>query len=103
MLHTTGTVWPSLAANCANTCDVYDEGATGECFASTEYKALGLSDVLRVESEGSSGDGTYCGHWSESLLKNELMTGIFDPAVVYNPLTRITIGGLEVSSAFLAA
>jgi hypothetical protein len=62
-----------------------------------------LSDVLRVESEGSSGDGTYCGHWSESLLKNELMTGIFDPAVAYNPLTRITIGGLEVSSAFLAA
>jgi hypothetical protein len=31
------------------------------------------------------------------------MTGILDPAITYNPLTRITVGGLEVSSAFSAA
>jgi hypothetical protein len=54
---------------------VYDAGSSGECFASTEYTELGLSGVLRVESKGAPRDGTYCSHWSEAQLLNELMTG----------------------------
>eukprot|EP00953_Heterococcus_sp_UTEX-ZZ885_P015264 8603-Heterococcus_DN1.PRE.2 len=75
----TGTVWPSVKVKCASTCDIYNAGSTGVCYASTEYKALGLKGVLRVESKGNANDGTYCSHWSESLLGNELMTGILDP------------------------
>jgi hypothetical protein len=78
----TGTVWPSVKAKCASTCNIYNAGSIGECFASTEYKALGLKGVLRVESKGYANDGTYCSHWSESLLGNELMTGILDPQVM---------------------
>jgi hypothetical protein len=63
---------------------VYDAGASGECFASTEYTELGLSGVLRVESKGAPRDGTYCSHWSEAQLLNELMTGKVSASVMYN-------------------
>jgi hypothetical protein len=70
----TGIVWPT-AKNCASTCDVYNAGASGECFASTKFKDLGFMGELKVESVGYKGDGTYCSHWSEQQLGDELMTG----------------------------
>jgi hypothetical protein len=40
--------------------------------------------VLRVESKGAPRDGTYCSHWSEAQLLNELMTGKVSASVMYN-------------------
>jgi hypothetical protein len=81
---------------CASTCDVYAAGNVSECVASDKAVELGLPDPLLVENEGTANDGTYCGHWSEAQLKNELMTGSLSPLFLYNPLSAITIGGLKV-------
>ncbi|KAG5185832.1 hypothetical protein JKP88DRAFT_260447 [Tribonema minus] len=90
-----GTLWPTRASNCANSCLIYDANAAGRCYASEQYAAMGLPGSLLVESQGQPQDGTYCSHWSEDQLGAELMSGLFDPAVPYNPLTAITIGGLQ--------
>jgi len=68
-----GTLWPTNS-KCANSCYVYDADTTGACMASIEYKKLGFPDELYVEYEGQLNDGTYCSHWSEDQLDNELMT-----------------------------
>jgi hypothetical protein len=47
-----------------------------------------------LENSGKNGDGTYCSHWDEQCLTNELMTGIINYGGP-NPLSRITIGSLE--------
>jgi hypothetical protein len=67
-------VWPT-PKNCASTCDIYNAGATGVCFASTKFKELNFMGELKIESVGYKGDGTYCSHWSEEQLGDELMTG----------------------------
>jgi Leishmanolysin len=62
--------------------------------ASAEYKKISGCSVVPMETSGSSGDGTYCSHWDEDCLKNELMTGTLNLGGP-NPLSRITIGALE--------
>ena len=60
--------------------------------ANAEYEAISGCATVPAETGGKSGDGTFCSHWSETCLKNELMTGFIGPR---NPLSRITIGTLE--------
>jgi len=43
--------------------------------------------------ETDFGPGTRCGHWDESTLATELMTGFISPGL--NPLSIVTIGGFE--------
>jgi hypothetical protein len=62
--------------------------------ATAEYKKISKCDVLPMENDGREGDGTYCAHWDEQCLKNELMTG-FISFNGPNPLSRVTIGSLE--------
>lgn len=59
--------------------------------ANVFWKAEGGLDFLPVENQG--GPGTAGGHWRESLLRNELMTGFLN--LGENPLSRITAGSLK--------
>ena len=49
--------------------------------------------ITPVEGEGSCDDGTRDGHWSESVMGNELMTGFLSPTS--NPLSAITSASLR--------
>jgi Leishmanolysin len=62
--------------------------------ASAEYQKISGCSVVPMETTGKIGDGTYCSHWDEDCLKNELMTGVINLNGP-NPLSRVTIGGLE--------
>ena len=59
--------------------------------ANVFWKAEGGVDYLPVENQG--GAGTAGGHWRESLLRNELMTGYINLGA--NPLSRITAGSMR--------
>jgi hypothetical protein len=52
-----------------------------------EWNALGGTGQVPVENTG--GAGTRDGHWRESILKNELMTGFLNGG--NNPMSRISI------------
>lgn len=56
-----------------------------------EWNALGGIGSVPVENTG--GEGTCEGHWRETLIDKELMTGFLDAGA--NPLSRLTIGSLE--------
>ncbi len=49
--------------------------------------------IVPVEGDGACGDGTRDGHWSESVLGNELMTGFLSAGT--NPLSAITSASLR--------
>jgi hypothetical protein len=59
--------------------------------ATQHWHAEGGLDLLPIENIG--GAGTAGGHWRESVLNNELMTGFLN--LGDNPLSRITIGSLR--------
>ena len=46
----------------------------------------------KVPVENTGGEGTADGHWRESVLGNELMTGFVDPGS--NPLSKVTLAAL---------
>jgi hypothetical protein len=58
--------------------------------ADAEWKLIGCSGPIPVELDG--GSGTANGHWDETCLVNELMTGWLSGA--QSPFSRITIGSL---------
>ncbi len=49
--------------------------------------------ITPVEGDGACGDGTRDGHWSETVMGNELMTGFISPST--NPLSAITSASLR--------
>ncbi len=49
--------------------------------------------IVPVEGDGACGDGTRDGHWSESVMGNELMTGFLSAGT--NPLSAITSASLR--------
>uniref|UniRef100_UPI0035945795 leishmanolysin-related zinc metalloendopeptidase n=1 Tax=Pricia sp. TaxID=2268138 RepID=UPI0035945795 len=59
--------------------------------ANVFWNAEGGTDELPVENMG--GPGTALGHWRESALNNELMTGFLN--LGENPLSRITAGSMR--------
>ncbi|MCB7481047.1 leishmanolysin-related zinc metalloendopeptidase [Christiangramia sediminis] len=63
---------------------------TGE-MANVFWNAEGGEFELPIENIG--GPGTAGGHWRESLLRNELMTGFIN--LGENPLSRITAGSMK--------
>jgi PKD repeat protein len=56
-----------------------------------EWNTLGGIGSVPVENTG--GAGTCEGHWRETLLDKELMTGFLDAGA--NPISKITVGSLE--------
>ena len=59
--------------------------------ANTFWNAEGGEFELPIENMG--GPGTAGGHWRESLLRNELMTGFLN--LGENPISRITAGSMK--------
>ncbi|NAY90910.1 hypothetical protein GTQ34_03175 [Muricauda sp. JGD-17] len=59
--------------------------------ANVFWNAEGGTGFLPIENIG--GPGTALGHWRESLLNNELMTGFLN--LGENPLSRITAGSMK--------
>jgi len=59
--------------------------------ANVFWNAEGGEFELPIENIG--GPGTAGGHWRESLLRNELMTGFLN--LGENPLSRITAGSMR--------
>ena len=59
--------------------------------ANVFWNAEGGTDKLPIENMG--GPGTALGHWRESTLNNELMTGFLN--LGENPLSRITAGSMR--------
>lgn len=83
-----GTLWNfrrSLRAGPAS--NPYFTGSNANVF----WNAEGGTGELPIENIG--GPGTAGGHWRESLLRNELMTGFLN--LGENPLSRITAGSLR--------
>jgi hypothetical protein len=73
-------MWPTVKSGCAKQCspqykEYHNALATGVCAADTKFKAMGTAAALLLETQGAPGDGTYCSHWSEQQLGDELMTG----------------------------
>jgi len=60
--------------------------------ANVHWNAEGGTGELPIEGI-EAGPGTGLSHWSESVLKNELMTGFLN--LGENPLSRITAGSLR--------
>ena len=60
-------------------------------YGNTHWADAGGTGYLPIETTG--GPGTAGGHWRESVLRNELMTGYLNLGV--NPLSRITSGSMR--------
>lgn len=85
-----GTIWESLAL-------LSGAGGPSPSFvgaqATAAYNSIFSTNATGVPVEGNAaGPGTADGHWRESILGNELMTGYLSGAA--NPLSRITVGSL---------
>jgi hypothetical protein len=64
--------------------------------ASKEYsKLLGSKTSVSIPVENTGGPGTAGGHWRESTLDEELMTGYAEDGSRPMPLSRITVAALE--------
>jgi len=88
-----GTLWdymtPSLIVN-AGTANPYFNGANGVFRFNLDGGASYPGTPVPVENQG--GPGTADGHWRESVMGRELMTGYV--SLTSNPLSTITIGSL---------
>jgi hypothetical protein len=87
-----GTLWtqiPSLLVG-GGTADPYFSGPTA--IAQFNANGGGVYAGLPVPVENTGGAGTRDGHWRESVMGKELMTGFI--SLVANPLSSITVGSL---------
>jgi hypothetical protein len=64
--------------------------------ASDEHQRLsGCNANVRVPLENFAGMGQDCGHWSEFCYETELMSTVSEEAGIDQPISRVTIAGLE--------
>jgi len=82
-----GTLWRGKGLIGGPDSNPYFTGKKANVF----WNAEGGEFELPIENAG--GPGTALGHWRESLLRNELMTGFIN--LGENPLSRITAGSLR--------
>lgn len=59
-----------------------------------EFNTIYGESVRGIPLEKEGGAGTKAAHWSESVLKTELMTGFAEMPGTRQPLSRITVGAL---------
>lgn len=91
-----GTMWQPMGllqnvSSAGNTLDTYFTGAQ----ALVGFNAIGGSTYTlgqKVPVENTGGAGTMNGHWRESVLANELMTGYLNNGS--NPLSVLTVRSL---------
>ena len=93
-----GTIWSRFgllqnASSAGNPLDTFYSGAGGLA----GFEAIGGSTYTggaKVPVENTGGPGTMNGHWRESVLRNELMTGFINGGGVGNPLSQLTVRSL---------
>ncbi|WP_420127368.1 leishmanolysin-related zinc metalloendopeptidase [Longimicrobium sp.] len=91
-----GSLWPYLSllqnpSSNTSALDTYFSGANGLA----GFNAIGGSTYTggsKVPVENTGGAGTINGHWRESVLANELMTGYINAGS--NPLSQLTVRSL---------
>ncbi|HEX8211346.1 MAG TPA: leishmanolysin-related zinc metalloendopeptidase [Longimicrobium sp.] len=91
-----GTIWTLKAllqnrSSATSTLDTYYSGANGI----VGFDAIGgntYTGGAKVPVENTGGPGTINGHWRESVLRNELMTGYLNAGP--NPLSVLTVRSL---------
>ena len=85
-----GSIWEALGLS-------IDLGTADPRFVGPEaiiqYNSLLGRSVVDIPIANTGGPGTFGGHWRESDLDNELMTGYLNSGVA-NPISTITIGSL---------
>jgi hypothetical protein len=86
-----GTLWESTGTTGPETANCPYLGPN----AKAEFFAISGCDVVPTENTGVPGDGTFCGHWDEECMGNELMTGFLNSGTGENPLSRITVASLK--------
>ena len=89
-----GTLWETheLLVD-AGAADPYYIGVSGRAAFESAGGASYAGTPVPVENTG--GSGTRDGHWRESVLNAEVMTGFVEPTGVRMPLSLLTIGALE--------
>ena len=89
-----GTMWKyhQLLADAGGE-DPYYLGVSGRAGFVTVGGAMYTGNTVPVENTG--GPGTRDGHWRESVLNAEVMTGFVEQPGVRMPLSLLTIGALE--------
>lgn len=89
-----GTLWnlniPNIFTRTLRLGTVADYYFAGK-YGNIHWADAGGTGNLPIENTG--GAGTRGGHWRESVLRNELMTGYLNLGV--NPLSRITAGSMR--------
>jgi hypothetical protein len=81
-----GTLWNNNQLHSGNKADDNYEGSE----AKQAWVDMGCSGQLPIETDG--GSGTAGGHWDETCLRGELMTGYLSGAM---ELSRLTIASLK--------
>ena len=98
-----GSLWSKSDFGFINGFGSTDPQYTG-AKAVAEYRTLlgsGSTVVsVPVENEqsgmpGKPGDGSYAGHWRETVFRNELMTSVVEAPGVPMPISRLTVASLE--------
>jgi ELWxxDGT repeat protein len=59
-----------------------------------EFNTIYGESVRGIPLEKEGGAGTKAAHWSEPLMKAEIMTGFIEPPGTRMPLSKITVGAL---------
>jgi len=94
-----GTLWDrkgllQLPSSASAQLDTYFSGPNGIA----GFDAIGGSSYTggnKVPVENTGGSGTINGHWRESVLQNELMTGTINNGGAGNPLSQLTVRSLQ--------
>lgn len=91
-----GTLWsyvtPPLLAF-GGTDSTHFTGAAANTYYAAAGGVTSFPGLYPVPVENTGGPGTQDGHWRETVMTNELMTGYIAPGS--NPLSSITIGSLD--------
>lgn len=93
-----GTIWTRFGllqnpSTAGSPLDTYYSGAGGLA----GFEAIGgatYTGGAKVPVENTGGPGTMNGHWRETVLRNELMTGFINGGGVANPLSQLTVRSL---------
>jgi len=90
-----GTLWtyvtPPLLTN-GGTDSTYFNGAAANSYYAAAGGLTAYPSLHPVPVENTGGPGTQDGHWRETVMTTELMTGYV--AAGFSPLSAITIGGM---------
>ncbi|MEZ4412099.1 MAG: leishmanolysin-related zinc metalloendopeptidase [Gemmatimonadales bacterium] len=91
-----GTIWdyvtPSLLIF-GGTDSTHFDGVSANTYYAAADGVTSFPNLYPVPVENTGGPGTQDGHWRETVMTTELMTGYL--ALGSNPLSAITIGSLE--------